>query len=336
MAIALVQQAPEISATGANGSTTLTVTAGSLLVLTFQNIGSTGDLTSVTDSRGNVWTRDKTYTTGNTSLRVSIYSAPNCAAGSTTVTANFSGGSAYRCQVAEFSGAATSSYVDTSALNTDDTTNAPTSAPSPGLTIANGSVAVLTAVFDRSPSPSPSAGYAALTTSSGVTFAAYKVFPSGASGERGAFNSSATHYDAVIVAYKAGAAPADLSGNVTLDTVAPAGTLADAGPTSLSGNVTLDVVAPAGTLGLEPGTVTVPALRNWSGSLQTSVTIPVVTVLSMTTGAQVLALTDQTTHGTTADLTITSTSLAAGTTYMVAGWNADGSQRFAVPLTATA
>jgi hypothetical protein len=125
-----------------------------------------------------------------------------------------------------------------------------------------------------------------------------------------------------------------LSGNVTLDAVAPAGTLADSGASGLSGNVTLDAVAPAGTLGLEPGTVTVPALRNWSGSLQTSVTIPVVTVLSLTTGAQVLALTDQTTDGTTADLAITSTSLVVGTTYMVAGWNADGSQRFAVPLTA--
>lgn len=130
------------------------------------------------------------------------------------------------------------------------------------------------------------------------------------------------------------AASSDLSGNVTLDAVAPAGTLADGGASGISGNVTLDVVAPAGTLGVAPGVVTVPALKNWSGSLQTSVTIPVVTVLSMTTGAQVLALTDQVTDATTADLEITSTSLVAGTTYMVAGWNADGSQRFAVPLTA--
>jgi hypothetical protein len=131
------------------------------------------------------------------------------------------------------------------------------------------------------------------------------------------------------------AAPAStLSGNVTLDAIAPAGTIADAGPTSLSGDVTLDAIAPAGTLSQQPGVVTVPALRNWSGSLQTSVTIPVVTVLSMTTGAQVLALTDQTTDGTTAELSITNAALVAGTTYMVAGWNADGSQRFAVPITA--
>ena len=131
------------------------------------------------------------------------------------------------------------------------------------------------------------------------------------------------------------AASSDLSGGVTLDDVASSGTFADAGPTSLSGNVTLGDIAPAGTLGLQPGTVTVSALKNWSGSLQTSVTIPVVTVLSLTTGAQVLALTDQVTHATTADLAITGASIVTGTTYMVAGWNADGSQRFAVPLTAT-
>lgn len=129
------------------------------------------------------------------------------------------------------------------------------------------------------------------------------------------------------------AAPAELSGNVTLDAVAPAGTFASSS-SDVGGNVTLDTVAPAGTLGVAPGTVTVHALKNWSGSLQTSVTIPVVTVLSMATGAQVLALTDQATHATTADLEITDAALAAGTTYMVAGWNADGSQRFAVPLTA--
>lgn len=135
--------------------------------------------------------------------------------------------------------------------------------------------------------------------------------------------------------YDSNTPASDLTGNVTLNAVSPAGTLADAGPTSLSGGVTLDAVAPSGTLGLQPGTVTASALKNWSGSLQTSVTIPVVTVLSMTTGAQVLALTDQVTHAITADLAITSTSLIPGVTYMVAGWNADGSQRFAVPLAAT-
>lgn len=134
--------------------------------------------------------------------------------------------------------------------------------------------------------------------------------------------------------YDSNTPASDLTGNVTLNAVSPAGTLADAGPTSLSGDVTLGAVAPSGTLGLEPGTVTVSALKNWSGSLQTSVTIPVVTVLSLATGAQVLALTDQVTDASTADLEITSTSLVAGTTYMVAGWNADGSNRFAVPLTA--
>ncbi len=43
------------------------------------------------------------------------------------------------------------------------------------------------------------------TTASGTTFAAYKIFSGAGSNERGAFNSSATHYDAAIVAYKAAA-----------------------------------------------------------------------------------------------------------------------------------
>ena len=127
--------------------------------------------------------------------------------------------------------------------------------------------------------------------------------------------------------------PGVISGNVDLDAAVAEGEFGSSA-SDLAGGVTLAEAVAAGTLGLQPGTVTVSALKNWSGSLQTSVTIPVVTVLSMATGAQVLALTNQTTHATTADLAITSTSLVAGTTYMVAGWNADGSQRFAVPLTA--
>lgn len=43
-------------------------------------------------------------------------------------------------------------------------------------------------------------------------------------------------------------ASADLSGNVTLGDVAPAGSLADAGASALTGNVTLSDVAPSGTL----------------------------------------------------------------------------------------
>ena len=130
------------------------------------------------------------------------------------------------------------------------------------------------------------------------------------------------------------AATSDLSGNVTLDDVAPAGTLADGGASGLSGGVTLDAVAPAGTLGVAPGAYSIPALTNWSGSVQAAVTVPWVTFQRLADGVQVLVLADQVTNGS-GDLSGTNAALAAGTTYMVCGWNADGSARFARPVTAT-
>lgn len=129
-------------------------------------------------------------------------------------------------------------------------------------------------------------------------------------------------------------APSALSGNVTLDSVSPAGTLADAGATSLSGGVTLDAVAPAGTLGVAPGAYSIPALTNWSGSVQAAVTVPWVTFQRLADGVQVLVLADQVTDGS-GNLSGTNAALLTGTTYMTCGWNADGSSRFARPVTAT-
>ena len=124
-----------------------------------------------------------------------------------------------------------------------------------------------------------------------------------------------------------------LSGNVTLDDIVGAGTLASSS-SDLGGNVTLSDVVAAGTLGATPAGWSIPALTNWSGTLQASVTIPVVTFQRLSDGVQVLVLTSQTTNGA-GTLSGTSGSLSTGTTYMACGWNADGSQRFAVPVTAT-
>lgn len=132
---------------------------------------------------------------------------------------------------------------------------------------------------------------------------------------------------------QAAALPSDLSGGVTLDDTVAAGTLASSA-SDLSGGVTLSDVVAAGTLGSALAAWSVPALTNWSGTLQASVTIPVVTFQRLSDGVQVLVLTSQTTNGA-GTLSGTSGSLSAGITYMVCGWNADGSQRFAVPVTAT-
>lgn len=123
-----------------------------------------------------------------------------------------------------------------------------------------------------------------------------------------------------------------LSGTATVSAVTASGGFLSVA-SSLSGTAALSAIIASGTLGVAPGVVLVPELRNWGGSLQSGVTIPVVTVCRLDTGAQVLTLTNQVTSGA-GNLSITSASLVAGTAYMVVGWNADGSQRFAAPIVA--
>ena len=128
-------------------------------------------------------------------------------------------------------------------------------------------------------------------------------------------------------------APAStLSGNATLAPIVASGSFIS-GASTLTGNATLGPITASGFLGSAPVAVIVPELRNWGGSLQAGVTIPVVTVCRLDTGAQVLTLTNQTTNGS-GNLSITNAALVPGTAYMVIGWNADGSQRFAVPIVA--
>lgn len=151
-----------------------------------------------------------------------------------------------------------------------------------------------------------------------------------------AWTHDSAAWGAIGVPVNAVAVPGEISGGVTLADAAADGSLTIAAA-DMAGGVTLDNALAGGAgLGMQSGIVSALALRNWSGSLQTSVTIPVVTVCRLSDGAQVLTLTDQTTHASTGDLTITSASLIVGTWYMVMGWNADGSARFAVPLQATA
>ncbi len=123
-----------------------------------------------------------------------------------------------------------------------------------------------------------------------------------------------------------------LSGNAALSPITASGGFLSLA-SSLTGNATLAAIIASGSLGVAPGVVLVPELRNWGGSLQAGVTIPVVTVCRLDTGAQVLTLTNQVTSGA-GNLTITNASLSAGVAYMVIGWNADGSQRFAAPIVA--
>jgi hypothetical protein len=130
------------------------------------------------------------------------------------------------------------------------------------------------------------------------------------------------------------AAPAStISGNATLDNIAPAGELI-VSLSGIAGGLTLDDYMPGGTLDVAPGAIVVPELRNWAGSLQAGVTVPVVTVCRLSDGAQVLTLTNQVSDGS-GHINIASASIITGTWYMVVGWNADASARFARPVQAT-
>jgi hypothetical protein len=148
-----------------------------------------------------------------------------------------------------------------------------------------------------------------------------------------AFNFSVADQVAGSTLVLPGVAVSDLSGNVTLSDFLPNGSFASSG-SDLSGNVTMGDFLPSGSFGLTPGSYVIPALTNWNGSLQTSVTVSVVTFQRISNGTQVLVLTSQTTNGS-GDLSGTSASLVAGVAYMACGWNVDGSQRFALPITAT-
>lgn len=129
------------------------------------------------------------------------------------------------------------------------------------------------------------------------------------------------------------ASPSDVSGNITLDPVIAAGSMASSS-SDLSGSVTLDPIMASGSLGLAPGTVSIPGLGNWGGSHSLAVTIPVVTFCRLVDGQQVLTLTNQVTHVSTGDLGVTNAALVPGNWYMAIGWNADGSLSFRRPVLA--
>jgi hypothetical protein len=127
--------------------------------------------------------------------------------------------------------------------------------------------------------------------------------------------------------------PSVLSGGGALDDLAAGGALSSGASDMSGGGVLADLLA-AGSLGPNPGTCVIPALKNWSGSLQTAATVPWVTFCRLTDAVQVLILANQVTHASTADLSVTNAALAPGTWYMALGFSADGSQRFARPVLA--
>lgn len=145
--------------------------------------------------------------------------------------------------------------------------------------------------------------------------------------------AESTSWGAVGVPVNGIVVPLTITGSLTLDDITASGTLADAGPTLLSGTLPLGGITATGSLGLQPGAWQVNSLTNWSGALQASVTIPWISFCRLSDGVQVLVLANQTTNAA-GTLNGTNAALVPGTWYMVTGWNADGSQRFATPVLA--
>jgi len=133
----------------------------------------------------------------------------------------------------------------------------------------------------------------------------------------------------------AGSTRLEFNGTVLMDNLVFVDTASGGGTTSVSNDLALSYSIGASTspvsndLALSysilgsSATLTVPMVNNTNTALA-SVTIPHVTVTKLSDRTQALSLASQTTNGS-GQLVITSTSIVAGTDYIVSCWNADGS-----------
>lgn len=124
-----------------------------------------------------------------------------------------------------------------------------------------------------------------------------------------------------------------LSGSITLDDLVASGALSSIA-SSLAGTITLDDIVASGSLGAAPGVLTTTPVKNWSGTILGSATIPKVAVLRVSDMAAVLTLTNQVTSAG-GILTISNVALVAGTQYLLVTCSADGSAFGAQTFVAT-
>lgn len=96
---------------------------------------------------------------------------------------------------------------------------------------------------------------------------------------------------------------------------------------------TLGSLVGGGALSLVPGVLTVPELRNWSGTLLTSQLVENIVALRISDRALLAAFTNQTSHASTANLVVSQVGLVPGTACLVVGFNADGSAAFTRAVT---
>lgn len=106
MAVAFIQSNSAASNSVAFSSNN---TAGNFLVCC---IGTSGDVTNVTDTRGNAWSKAVDQNQSGILLFSDIWYVPNCANGANTVTLSGGFGGFEIIGVAEYSGVATSTPID--------------------------------------------------------------------------------------------------------------------------------------------------------------------------------------------------------------------------------
>lgn len=141
-----------------------------------------------------------------------------------------------------------------------------------------------------------------------------------------AFSDGGSHGLSFTAVVRGSVASPVLAGDVSTDAALPTGTLTSLAASTLTGTITTTDTAPTGTLGAVPGTITTQPWKNDAGDPQPLLTVPLMTFLRRFDGVQVLTLANQvTTSSPTAPVIVVSNAaLAAGTVYMVASWNADG------------
>lgn len=115
----------------------------------------------------------------------------------------------------------------------------------------------------------------------------------------------------IIEAY---AVPSDLSGTATLAGITASGSMAPQPDSSLSGAAALGGITASGDLGVAPGVITTPVLKNNTGTVLASVSNVVANVYNATTGALVVRKTGLSSDGSGV-VVITDAALMPGTAY---------------------
>lgn len=133
---------------------------------------------------------------------------------------------------------------------------------------------------------------------------------------------------------KAGSAASILGGNATLGGLSASGSMEPTPDSSLGGDAALAGLLASGSMSMQPGVLTSPVFKNWSGTVLAGATIPKVAILKVSDMSTVLSLTSQTTDGSGV-LEITNAALFPGVQYLLVTCNADGTAFGCQPITAT-